>query len=231
METRLNCDAIAEKPFDVDWGDAFTYPEEPRAEIAYPDFTLWGLETLIDWIDDRDSNAAQEIRECLKNDYPEAGEPDPDYVQEGAAQTAERLAYDEPEEWEPLMNYAYPLPGEHRDPSELQSILESNSMGSVVVVLLDGEPVLSLSGGGMDLSLEICAAYVALGYYPPAHFAGRLPRMAFGAGWIPSELFVRTVQACAESCRIARRWADGAVSDIENYAESVGVDVSAGGAA
>lgn len=68
---------------------------------------------------------------------------------------------------------------------------------------------LALTGGGMDLSWEICGAYIALGFYPPVHFAGDLPRMA---GY-HRERHVHIAEVCLEACEIAARWAENHVED------------------
>jgi len=47
--------------------------------------------------------------------------------------------------------------------------------GSCLLAEVNGEVVLTLMGGGMDLSWDICAAYTLAGCLPPAHFASYLP--------------------------------------------------------
>ena len=47
-----------------------------------------------------------------------------------------------------------------------------------IVYLIEEEAYfLALTGGGMDLTWQICEAYMRLGYLPPTHFS-RLPRYA-----------------------------------------------------
>lgn len=62
---------------------------------------------------------------------------------------------------------------------------------------------LALTGGGMDLSWEICAAYVALDFVPPAHFARNLPAFS-GMRLTASKR--RILSACRESLRCQRDW-------------------------
>lgn len=104
-----------------------------------------------------------------------------------------------------MMNYAYPLPhSEDRDPAELARSIADLPL--CVVQLADdlrGDYALALTGGGMDLSWEICAAYVRCGYLPPLHFC-QLPRMA-GRGESPGDR--RLIARCKESARVASRWA------------------------
>ena len=129
-------------------------------------------------------------------------------IAEEIAEKALELAQDEPEAWEPMMDCAYPLPGFNGDPSEAQSKLAA--VGCVIVVMLDGEAVLALSGGGMDLSWEICHAHLVLGYRPPLHFCD-LPRMA-GRGTSDGDRALMI--ACRGSAKVARDWAQNTVDRI-----------------
>lgn len=66
----------------------------------------------------------------------------------------------------PMMNYWYPLPF---DPSD-SAIAELANL-PLCVVYIDDAPGLALTGGGMDLSWEICEAFMRLGCLPPLHFS------------------------------------------------------------
>lgn len=78
------------------------------------------------------------------------------------------------DDWMPVMNYLYPLPhGGVRTTKAWHRV-----MCCTTVVEVGGETYLALTGGGMDLSWEICVAYLQCGYLPPAHFARMLPAMA-----------------------------------------------------
>lgn len=79
----------------------------------------------------------------------------------------------------PMMNYFYALP-EQPDIEEATLALVRLPL---CIVSFDGPSwhieddwALALTGGGMDLSWEICEAFMRLGYLPPVHF-GRLPGM------------------------------------------------------
>lgn len=74
-------------------------------------------------------------------------------------------------DWEPMMNYAYPL--DRHPPDDWKT-----KVNCCTVVEIDEKYYLALTGGGMDFSWEICESYMRLGYLPPAHFASSLPRMA-----------------------------------------------------
>jgi len=83
----------------------------------------------------------------------------------------------------PMMNYAYELPAlsnyqsPSRDPSRAAELLVGLPLCIVDAEFLGEGWHLALTGGGMDLSWEICEAYVRLGFLPPTEFAN-LPRMA-----------------------------------------------------
>lgn len=78
----------------------------------------------------------------------------------------------------PMMNYWYPIndnAGEYgKDPLDLAAKIGHLPL---CVVEVDDALGLALTGGGMDLSWQICAAFVAIGMAPPVHFA-HLPAMA-----------------------------------------------------
>lgn len=75
----------------------------------------------------------------------------------------------------PMMNYWYPVDViDESNAAEAAYILRNLPL---VVVMVDDQWGIALSGGGMDLTWEIAAAYCALGMLPPVHFAD-LPRMA-----------------------------------------------------
>lgn len=109
-------------------------------------------------------------------------EPSEDWTEDAARKCVD-ACQDDPSVYEPCMSIRWPLPNLHYSPEGAQSILECDvghlRPGCVIVTLIDGEPFLALAGGGMDCSDQIVAAYIALGYYPPA--ALRLPTFA-GSG-------------------------------------------------
>ena len=114
----------------------------------------------------------------------------------------------------PMMNYAYPL--KLRDDMDLDQ--ESHAalalIGLPLTLIRDedsGDYFLALTGGGMDLSAEICKAYIALGQRPPAHFC-RVPRMA---GRKYSQDFIAILR---ESCEIACNWQNSTIQDLDNLA-------------
>jgi hypothetical protein len=105
---------------------------------------------------------------------------------------------------QPMMNYFYPLPDESRyggalDKYDAQAII---NLPLCLVNLETGEYGLALTGGGMDLSWEICEAYIRLGYLPPFHFCD-LPRMA-GRGTSARDRAI--IRGCKRSCDITIGW-------------------------
>jgi len=77
----------------------------------------------------------------------------------------------------PMMNFFYPLPHlTHLNPDEAAKLIVDLPL--CIICLEDtNEHGLALTGGGMDLSWEICEAYMKLNYLPPVHFCD-LPGMA-----------------------------------------------------
>jgi hypothetical protein len=114
----------------------------------------------------------------------------------------------------PLMNYIYPLPNYAGDETADQLKLDREAGAVCLVRLLGGddaadEVCLALTGGGMDLSLDICEGYIMLGYLPPLHFAD-LPEF----GDRSSRKEDRVVAAMIESAHVARRQADYTVKKL-----------------
>ena len=102
----------------------------------------------------------------------------------------------ESEEFYPMMNYIYPLPRGFKPSEEDKEKLNNTT----IVCLMDEEEYyLALTGGGMDLSWEICESYINLGFLPPKHFCD-LPRMA-GRG--ESESDKRIIKACLRSFEVS----------------------------
>jgi hypothetical protein len=113
----------------------------------------------------------------------------------------------------PMMSYWYPV--EIDDKEEAARALVDLP---VCVVEVDGQTGLALTGGGMDLSWDICEAFVVLGYLPPLHFCD-LPGMA---GKNPdSARNRRTVAACLKSCVVAASWAKSRAARLRSTIESM----------
>jgi hypothetical protein len=150
-------------------------------DTVLPDPEEWTAAQRRQWWEGR--STGRELHE----DEDEALEMIRDHIQDNAH-----------EMYAPVMSYYYPLPDLRMSAEAAQAKLDTIRT-SCVVVLVGDEPALALAGGGMDLSWDICRAYIALGYYPPAHFAGDLP--------LQGEADVSTAEVCVESCRIVEGWA------------------------
>jgi hypothetical protein len=129
---------------------------------------------------------------------------------------------DEDEYWEacdqnqPMMNYYYPLPDERQyDESDAAQIQRLNLC--LIYFVKNNNYALALTGGGMDLSWDICEGFIRLGYYPPVHF--RLPNLA---GTPNDEHHQTIIQACIKGREIVKRWMDNDVKDLEATRDNLG---------
>lgn len=107
---------------------------------------------------------------------------------------------------EPMMNYYYPLPSQTFGADNAEAIENL----PVVLVEIDGEYALALSGGGMDLSWEICEAYMRLGFLPPFHFT-RLPGMA---GKPDGAVDAWVIAGAKRSCEVIAGWVKRRSEDL-----------------
>lgn len=109
----------------------------------------------------------------------------------------------------PMMNYYYPLPDFKMNLEEAAKKIVHLPL-CIIEFQNSGEYALALTGGGMNLGWEICAAYMELGYWPPTHF--RLPRFVPGMGL---EAAKRVIKGMRESIRIRRNWLDSDLADLK----------------
>lgn len=70
----------------------------------------------------------------------------------------------------PAMNFFYPLPEFHGNPTAAAAVIVDVPL-CLVRFVDNNDCGLALTGGGMDLSWEICETHMLLGYLPPVHFA------------------------------------------------------------
>ncbi len=112
---------------------------------------------------------------------------------------------------DPMMNYYYPLPSYHGDPEADQALLVQSSANVVLVKLMGGGfdaedfYAVALSGAGMDFSLDICHAYIMLGYSPPLAFCD-LP--IFAGQDYRKEPYASIIKACLQSVQSAQNRLD-----------------------
>lgn len=115
----------------------------------------------------------------------------------------------ENEEYTPRMNFIYPLPDTFVVPHDFRKKLNNTT---IVYMMEEDRYYLALTGGGMDMSWEICESYINLGFLPPAHFA-TLPQIA-GRG--ESREDRKIIRACRESLWLAHKWAKDRLVDFDN---------------
>lgn len=106
----------------------------------------------------------------------------------------------------PMMSYWYPLAID--DTAEAARTIVDLPL---CVVTVGGETGLALTGGGMDLTWEICEAFMLLGRLPPMHFASRLPQIC-GRGTSERDRWIAA--GCIRSCTIAAQWARNGAANV-----------------
>lgn len=116
----------------------------------------------------------------------------------------------------PMMNFFYPVyPGsyaEGKDPKELA--LKIADLPLCIIEFTDtGEIGMALTGGGMDLSWEICEAYTRLGFLPPVQVCDDLPHMVNKT----EERDGYVVEACIRSCDVLSGWVLCAKNRLQNF--------------
>ena len=117
----------------------------------------------------------------------------------------------------PMMNYYYELPYYEGDPEEDQLTLYQSSANVVLVrmpnIKDNGDSyALALSGGGMDLSWDICHAYILLGYAPPLHFCN-LPDLGQDNRQEPYQLILK---ACLQSAKSVAYRANRQIKQLQS---------------
>lgn len=197
----LFCDAVDVKPLNYDFGKG--YAEE--WDTVYPDVDDWTIKQCREWLDEQGRDETSFGMESDSEDEQEW-------------QSTVRDCMLESENYAPMMNCIYPLPDLRHSEQEAQALIEDTNC--VIVLIRKDErypdtPYMALSGGGMDLSWDICRAYMLLGYLPPVHFC-RLPAFAGKklngeAEWV--------VNGCVKSCEIAKNQAEYKITDLQHLRE------------
>ncbi len=202
--------SIDATPLRVDWMERWdSCSEETRWDPVPPEFQTVA--------------AARAYLEHQGGDLSVLEDHDDDEPESASWAAWEAVQENDPDTGCPMMNYAYPLDPQPFDPHGAAALLWDLP---VVIVALgmearpeslqhEGRYVLALSGGGMDLSWEICEAYRRLDYHPPIHFMPP-PRLA---DWEQSgEKFV-TLVACVASAEIAKERAEALVSRLADMTD------------
>lgn len=217
---RLYVDSIHVTSVERDWSEGYTetwdYIEAPECPVC----SEYGR-----WIAGDELHDEDEMRSAsaLEDDEYES----PDYAGETweawrcANVDCERFGSEiEPEDGGPMMNYSYALPSKSfgsnggYDQSDAEKIAH---LPLCIVTFEDtGNQALALTGGGMDLSWEICEAFMLLGHLPPLAYCD-LPRMA---GMDMDERRRWVLAGCLRSCDAAVTQAQYAAERLRrNYAE------------
>lgn len=128
------------------------------------------------------------------------------------SQTEEEM---ENEEFAPMMNYFYPIPGfddKKLGDDEIKGALSDAGSVTLIEKLDSGDKGLALTGGGMDLSWDICAGYINLGFLPPAHLCRNLPR--FGGATL-TEGNKRVIEGCRRSLNVSTGWNESGLAKLD----------------
>lgn len=113
----------------------------------------------------------------------------------------------------PMMGYLWPLPDLGKHSGSLEHVARQLvGLPLCAVETAEGEVALALTGGGMDLSWEICAAYISLDCLPPFALTD-LPGMAGYA-----EKYPHIIAACRRTCEVLKRWAVGRMKSLDSLA-------------
>jgi hypothetical protein len=170
----MSCSAIETKPVDYDWG-------------AHP---VGDSDGEWEWWE------AVECRKCGKYDTCCTGGGDT-HDRNGTSKCTGTLN----ESDGPMMSYYYPLP---KFPEDIHKACLAIRRLPLVIVRFDGDDdkaALALTGGGMNLSWEICEAFMRLGHLPPTHF--ELPAMC-GRGTSAKDRWI--LRGYLKACRVQRAW-------------------------
>lgn len=230
----LYCDAILTSPIDYDYGEGLG--EEGGWDTIIPDTQYLSLAECRQILDDNDREYPlpnpfdpDMTREKLVGFLLDKGEAEGldlegvrgllvDAIEDESVygleewRSAVHDCYLDGDRFHPMMSLFYPLPHYHGDAGSDQIKLDREA-GPVCLVEVKGEVGLALTGGGMDLSWDICHAYVLLGYRPPFCCCD-LPQYADTRLTGRAKLIL---DACVESCEIAARWAGQRAEKLRTY--------------
>jgi hypothetical protein len=233
----LSCAAVLAVPVDFDWSEGYA----ERWDVVYPDVSEWTLQRCRAWLDDigyghpdpdpwamdrdelvtflADSGIDDDLSGKDEDDIRHAAiaainAGDIDGLADWREFVRERMQ-DEPDRYTPMMSYYYPLPElkyQWPSPEVAQAHLDLYG-GPVCIALVGDDPVLALTGGGMDLSDRIAETYMLLGYLPPFHFCD-LPE--YGGALTEQRRWV--LDGCLRSCQVVEGWAQRRRQKLERLA-------------
>lgn len=116
----------------------------------------------------------------------------------------------------PMMNYFYPLPDAPDDEVEAAKLIVDLPLCLVYFTKTD-EWGLALTGGGMNLSWEICEAFMRFGYLPPLDYCD-LPDMA-GKSFNERNKWI--LAGCARSAQFAKVEANSVAARISRLRKTM----------
>lgn len=210
---RLRVDFIDAKPQTFDWTENTTYEDgDPRWEVFEATTCDECDQAIVDSEDHGvvDSHGAS-VR--LPDDVPFE-----DLDEWAEAQSLTRCSRQGEDALDlgaegPMMNYRYPIAEGTATKDNARELVHV----ALCLVAFEDEEFLALTGGGMDMSWEICLAYITLGFYPPTHFG--LPAMADKYLDHPTTALVLAGSQIANE--IQAQWAARRAEDLSRMAESL----------
>lgn len=188
----LNCDAIEMRPVAIDWQAAAG--EDFEGYIVYQATECPTCGKLV-----VSSTLGENAHRDLVSEDNSARKCEGNIVNEG-----------------PMMDYWYPV----KLPHLADAALAIAHLPLCVVEFENGATGLALTGGGMNLSWEICEAFILLGYLPPVHFCD-LPGMA---GKYKEKGTQEIIARCTESCKVAASWANRKADRLFDLGQSMLVE-------
>lgn len=126
----------------------------------------------------------------------------------------------ENENYQPMMNYLWPLEEfeyhlKKFDDKSLKKALDDAGSTTLIQREDNGEYYLALAGGGMDLSWDIAAGYVNLGYLPPFKICENLPE--FAGETYKDAKHQNVIFACQRTISFVEKRAQHAQKDLQKY--------------
>lgn len=117
------------------------------------------------------------------------------------------------DEISPMMNYYYPIKLDRVNSSEEGAHILDKFGGNICLVYFteSEDYAMALTGGGMDLSWDICEGYMLLGYLPPIHFCD-LPNFA-GMKLTAKNKWI--LNGCLRSCQVSMYQAKNLTRDLK----------------
>ena len=111
----------------------------------------------------------------------------------------------------PMMNALWPVDLAYGRSEQEAADLMNRHGGATSLITIDGDHYIAMTGGGMDLSWHIAAAYVCCGAVPPLYILQNLSRSPFGV----SPAATRAILAAArQGARYLRQQAQNVARDV-----------------